>query len=223
MSILSDLNPMSLISNAAQAVCHEVLPQKLQFVGDIVGLGLDFESGNWMKGIEDLQKLLKDLPQTLATLDNTLGSHKGPMPPWSQHSWEAPPPPPYASLSNSGSAVVRGAPPRATDGAPATSVVPSGPSQSTSATSGNSQSQSASADASSTPATGGDAFFRQSDADLMNKVVNGQIPDSITKDPAKMQQLQARMNQISLMNQLISQMMAAIHDMQKQVAQNIRA
>jgi len=57
----------------------------------------------------------------------------------------------------------------------------------------------------------------------MNKVANGQVPDSITKDPAKMQQLQARINQISQMNQLITQMMAAIHDMHKQVIQNIRA
>ena len=31
------------------------------------------------------------------------------------------------------------------------------------------------------------------------------------------------MNQISEMNQLISQMMAAIHEMHKQVIQNIRA
>ena len=57
----------------------------------------------------------------------------------------------------------------------------------------------------------------------MNKVASGQIPESVTKDPAKMQQLQVRMNQISEMNQLISQMLAAIHEMHKQVIQNIRA
>ena len=66
-------------------------------------------------------------------------------------------------------------------------------------------------------------FFAQSDTDLMAAVRNGKLPDAVKDDPAAMQQLQLRMNEISEMNQLISQMLAAMHDMNKAVIQNIRA
>ena len=184
---LSDLNPMSLISNAAQAVCHEVLPQKLQFVGDLVGLGLDYESGNWMKGIEDLQKLLTDLPQNPASPDGALGSPQRRGASWLSHSWEAPPPPPYASSSNSATPVVRGSPPTASATTTTAALIPASANQSASTSSGISQAtlaqptsaqpaapQSLAAQATSSPSTStvpDDPFFHQSDADLMNKVV----------------------------------------------------
>jgi len=66
-------------------------------------------------------------------------------------------------------------------------------------------------------------FFAQSDADLMAAVRDGKLPDAVKDDPASMQRLQLRMNEISEMNQLISQMLAAMHDMNKAVIQNIRA
>jgi hypothetical protein len=72
-------------------------------------------------------------------------------------------------------------------------------------------------------AAGADAFFKLSDADLMNAVRDGKLPDAVKNDPAAMQRLQLRMNDISEMNQLISQMMAALHDMNRAVIQNIRA
>ena len=66
-------------------------------------------------------------------------------------------------------------------------------------------------------------FFAQSDTDLMASVRDGKLPDAVKDDPAAMQRLQLRMNEISEMNQLISQMLAAMHDMNKAVIQNIRA
>jgi len=66
-------------------------------------------------------------------------------------------------------------------------------------------------------------FFAQSDTDLMAAVRDGKLPDAVKDDPAAMQRLQLRMNEISEMNQLISQMLAAMHDMNKAVIQNIRA
>lgn len=57
----------------------------------------------------------------------------------------------------------------------------------------------------------------------MAAVRDGKLPDAVKDDPAAMQRLQLRMNEISEMNQLISQMLAAMHDMNKAVIQNIRA
>jgi len=66
-------------------------------------------------------------------------------------------------------------------------------------------------------------FFAQSDTELMAAVRDGKLPDAVKDDPAAMQRLQLRMNEIAEMNQLISQMLAAMHDMNKAVIQNIRA
>jgi|GEM_PF-2345944 len=66
-------------------------------------------------------------------------------------------------------------------------------------------------------------FFAQSDTELMAAVRDGKLPDAVKDDPAAMQRLQLRMNEISEMNQLISQMLAAMHDMNRAVIQNIRA
>jgi len=66
-------------------------------------------------------------------------------------------------------------------------------------------------------------FFAQSDTELMAAIRDGKLPDAVKDDPAAMQRLQLRMNEISEMNQLISQMLAAMHDMNKAVIQNIRA
>lgn len=66
------------------------------------------------------------------------------------------------------------------------------------------------------------AFFSLSDKGLMDAVRNGTVPDSVRNDPAQMQRLQVRMNDISQMNQLITTMLNAIHEMNKQVIQNIR-
>lgn len=111
--------------------------------------------------------------------------------------------------------------------AAAPSTASAAPAASTPTTSTTSASTAATAAPSTTTAaatTGtANAFFGQSDADLMNAVRSGQIPDAVKNDPAQMQRLQQRMNDISEMNQLISQMMAAMHDMNKAVIQNIRA
>jgi len=86
-----------------------------------------------------------------------------------------------------------------------------------------SSSSSSSKSSSSSDAKDVTKFFAQSDTDLMAAVRDGKLPDAVKDDPAAMQRLQLRMNEISEMNQLISQMLAAMHDMNRAVIQNIRA
>jgi hypothetical protein len=62
-----------------------------------------------------------------------------------------------------------------------------------------------------------------SDAAFMNAVREGKISPDVAKDPAAMLQIQERMNRITQMNQLMSQMLAAMHQMAMSTIQNIRA
>jgi len=96
-------------------------------------------------------------------------------------------------------------------------------STSTSSSSKSKSTSSSSKSSSSSDAKDVTKFFAQSDTDLMAAVRDGKLPDAVKDDPAAMQRLQLRMNEISEMNQLISQMLAAMHDMNKAVIQNIRA
>ena len=56
----------------------------------------------------------------------------------------------------------------------------------------------------------------------MNAIAEGKIPEGISKDPKAMMALQQRMNQITEMNQLMTQMLKAIHDMRMAIIQNVR-
>lgn len=63
-------------------------------------------------------------------------------------------------------------------------------------------------------ALGNDAF--------MQAVKDGKIPKEISDSPAAMQSLQARMNSISEMNQLMTSMLTALHQMEMSIIQNVR-
>lgn len=77
--------------------------------------------------------------------------------------------------------------------------------------------QTATADAGSA-----DQFFQLSDTDLMNAVKTGRIPDSVKKNAAQMAALQARIHEITEMNQMITQMLNAMHQMSMAVIHNVR-
>ena len=57
---------------------------------------------------------------------------------------------------------------------------------------------------------------------FMQAVTSGKIPPDVANDQSAMMQVQARMNQITQMNQLVTSMMAAAHQMQMSIIQNIR-
>jgi len=61
-----------------------------------------------------------------------------------------------------------------------------------------------------------------SDAAIRDAVIHGRISPDFAKDPAGMMALQQRMNAITEMNNLMTAMMRALHDMQMAVIQNIR-
>ena len=104
------------------------------------------------------------------------------------------------------------------------------------ATSGASKSASSSEDAADTSAStsaskgGGSTATPSSLSDLMalspdqfmQAVTSGKIPADVANNPSAMTQIQARMNQITQMNQLVTSMMAAMHQMQMSIIQNIR-
>jgi hypothetical protein len=57
---------------------------------------------------------------------------------------------------------------------------------------------------------------------FLQAVTSGKIPDSVANSQSAMMQVQARMNQITQMNQLVTGMMAAMHQMEMSIIQNIR-
>ena len=69
---------------------------------------------------------------------------------------------------------------------------------------------------------GKDQFMNLSDKDFMNAVRDGKIPKEVTDDPAAMLALQARMQHITEMNQLMTSMMQALHQMRMSIIQNVR-
>jgi len=61
-----------------------------------------------------------------------------------------------------------------------------------------------------------------SDSAIRDAVINGRISPDLLKDQGAMMVLQQRMNAITEMNNLMTSMMRAIHDMQMAIVQNIR-
>lgn len=58
---------------------------------------------------------------------------------------------------------------------------------------------------------------------FMKAISGGAVPAGVADDPAALLQIQARVNDIAQMNQMMTSMMSALHQMQMSVAQNIRA
>ena len=67
-----------------------------------------------------------------------------------------------------------------------------------------------------------DQIKGMSDSAIRDAVINGRISPEIAKDQTAMMVLQQRMNAITEMNNLMTAMMRALHDMQMAVIQNIR-
>jgi hypothetical protein len=61
------------------------------------------------------------------------------------------------------------------------------------------------------------------DGQLMQAVASGAVPADVASDPSAMLQIQARVNEIAQMNQLVTSMLSTTHQMQMSIAQNIRA
>jgi hypothetical protein len=222
---ISDLNPISFLSDVAQSICHQVLPHDLQFVGDLVGIGADFETGNWMKGVEHFSNLVRDLPQSLASWAVSARSASDPSHLLPPSFLEPTPPPIRGSGTTTWQRPVRGSGPPTTNLETSSASPIWNPTASAADTplQGTAATTTAAANTTAATTSADDPFLHQSAASILSAVASGNIPDSVRNDPALMQQLLARVNQITEMNHLISQMLAAIHAMNDQVIQNIRA
>lgn len=249
MGLLDSLNPLSLAKNAIESVVDSVLPDGLKTAGaDLVGVAIDLVSGDYVDLPGDVAHLLHDADQglSLATdlpLPATTTEPDAP-PPTDTDSGAAASSQQGAAASATTSpssastdATTAGAdvpaatqPAAGADAAATTSGTTKSTGASSSSTSSSSTSKSSTTKSSTTKSSSSSSdsktitkFFAQSDADLMAAVRDGKLPDAVKNDPASMQRLQLRVNEISEMNQLISQMMAAMHEMNKVVIQNIRA
>ena len=94
--------------------------------------------------------------------------------------------------------------------------------------SSDSSTKQASASSSASPSTvdpstlSEDNFLKLSDDDLTKAVRDGKIPTDVTDSQAGMMALQERMNHISEMNQMMTSMIQAIHQMKMGVIENLR-
>lgn len=79
-----------------------------------------------------------------------------------------------------------------------------------------------SSDASTTPADVAGLLALSPD-DFMRTISSGAVPSDVAGDPAAMLQIQSRVNEIAQMNQLVTSILSASHQMQMSIAQNIRA
>ncbi|HVV48863.1 MAG TPA: hypothetical protein VHO06_04325, partial [Polyangia bacterium] len=109
--------------------------------------------------------------------------------------------------------------------APATASAPSaattGNTAGTSASAGTSGSAGTSAASGATPADL-QSLLALSPDQFMQAVTSGKIPADVANSQSAMMAVQARMNQITQMNQLVTSMLAATHQMQMSIIQNIR-
>jgi hypothetical protein len=111
--------------------------------------------------------------------------------------------------------------------APASSSTPTSPS--TPASSAPPPAASSAPAAESSASRGGETISSMaqlntmSDSAIRDAVIHGRISPELAKDQTAMMAIQQRMNAISEMNNLMTNMMKALHDMQMAVIQNIRA
>lgn len=234
-------DPGKLVGDALEAV----LPQNLKGLGEVAAATIDFASGPQAAaaGIKHGASAVGDLPQLSQGLSGNPGAPAG--------TAAAEPSPPPSSSATTAAAVGLALPTAtaSTAAAAATTAPKAATSSTTSATSGAGTSSTAKAATKSSgsestaaasttasktdSATSASSSSSSESADLkkllamtpdqfMQAITSGSLPDDVANSPTAMMQLQAKMNQITEMNQMVTQMMAAEHQMQMSIVQNIR-
>jgi hypothetical protein len=250
MGLLDSLNPVNLVKSAAEAAVDSVLPDNLKAIGnDLADVALDVATGDYGDLLGDVTDSMRDAEQALGlpstTSDLLPGQSAQPdSPPTAGPAQSASVAPATVASTKVGDSSAQTASsvvgsPQPAVASPATAPAAAAATSPTLASATDTASAARAATATTVSKTTGAAdtttaakttdakdittFFAQSDTDLMAAVRDGKLPDAVKNDPASMQRLQLRMNEISEMNQLISQMLAAMHEMNKAVIQNIRA
>jgi hypothetical protein len=245
----SVLDPGEIVKNVVNAA----LPKELGIVGDLAGAATDIAEGNpaaakhALEALRDLPQAAKAVAEVLSGAGGSTKSVNPQSSGWrGTPSFEPPPPArgPQVNVTVNGGqvsitinetalrwprlqaaidsvwhgsvhgashgAVTPTASPAVSVGGPASSAPGGAPAAAPTASGGGSIS-------SVTQMNG------LSDAAFMDAVRDGKISPDVAKDPNAMLQIQERMNRITQMNQLMSQMLAAMHQMAMSTIQNIRA
>lgn len=198
MSLLSKI-PLGL-GDVVQTALDQVLPKDYRCISALAGGVVDMATGNEIGAIKHAMQFAgeaRDLPQLRNPATLRPGGGSGPDQCWCYE----PPPPPRCTPGWYGTQT---APPPHVGGWRGTPAPALSPPASTSAGVG----------------TGG--FLGLSDDALMKAVSAGQIPKEISDSPSNMLALQARMQHITEMNQLMTSMMQALHQMRMAIIQNVR-
>lgn len=219
-------------------VVDAVLPEELDVVADLAGAAASYYSGRPMQAIGHLAQAARDLPQAFAQPDGPARPGGG--------SWRGQPstrfeplPPPNRGGDSGGFSleklmsllqqimdVVGGKKAAGTSGSPTASTGTTTKTDDADDSAGSSTSSTSSKKASSSSSkddTALEKLNKLSDADFMAKVRKGDLPKEITDDPKAMLAINARVAHIGEMTKLMTQMIAALHDMQMSILQNVRA
>ena len=202
MSLLSKI-PLG-VGDLVQTALDQVLPKDYRCISALAGGIVDMATGNEIGAIKHAMQFAgeaRDLPQLRNPSSLPPNGSAGP-----NHGWYYEPPPPPRSAPgwySSQPPALPGPPPVSSwRGTPA--YPPLGPA--------------------AAPGTWGapGGFLGLPDDALMRAVSAGQIPKEISDSPSGMLALQARMQHITEMNQLMTSMMQALHQMRMAIIQNVR-
>jgi hypothetical protein len=243
-AVSSALDPGSIVKDAV----NTVLPKELGIVGDIAGAVVDLAERNPVGAARHALEALRDLPQAARAVQDALGSTAGESGKsvngrggWRGSPQFEPRPPahgPQVNVTVNGDQVsisinetalrwprLQSAIDSVWHGAvhaggpcvpPSPGLAPAPPAASAA--------PAASAPVSSHGSISSVSDIKNmSDADFASAIRDGKISPDVAKDPAAMLQLQERMNRITQMNQLMSQLLSAMHQMATSTIQNIRA
>jgi hypothetical protein len=166
--------------------------------------------GNWRRASDD------QLHDARVKLETSRKEH-------TTTSWVGEPPTPAPAASTKGSAATAGSTGSAPTSTPAAAPAADAPAAAPSpAASAPASASTPAASAKGQTITSLDQIKGMSDGAIRDAVINGRISPEIAKDQTAMMVLQQRMNAITEMNNLMTGMMRALHDMQMAVIQNIR-
>jgi hypothetical protein len=221
-------------------VVDAVLPEQLDVVADLAGAAASYSSGRPLQAVGHLAQAMRDLPQAFDQPGVAARPAGGGWRPRGSAAFEPSAPPSRGSeaggftldkllsllqqildaLGGKKTSGTTGSSPASKDSK--TSDADDDSSSSKKASSSSSSSTSKTSSSSSKDDTALDKLNKLSDAEFMAKIRKGDLPKEITDDPKAMLAIEQRINHISEMTKMMSQMMQALHDMQMAILQNVR-
>jgi hypothetical protein len=182
------------IGDVARSMLDSVLPKELEFLSGAVGGVLDLETGNLVGAAKNFIDAVLDVKDLVQSQKGPSGGAPSPTVPSYPWCYEPPPPTIGAAATAAKAAAVNAVSLTATPAA-------------------------AKADATTLSR---ESFLGLSDDAFMSAIREGKIPKEIADSKDGMLALQARMTQITEMNQLMTSMLQAIHQLRMGVIQNLR-